>query len=158
VDKEVDRRGRIRWMMFDLEMIQKMWEEDSNIDLDNLHTESINIPKLHAKYYEIYNNIVLLKKKAEQQRKNTRHERYEYFTGKADPEVYTENPFPKKIRDKDTLQKYLDADESLSSVSLKIDYYDTILNYLESILRVIQNRTYQIKNAVEFMKFQAGYG
>tara|TARA_A100001388_G_scaffold268822_1_gene244382 strand:- start:524 stop:961 length:438 start_codon:yes stop_codon:yes gene_type:complete len=145
-------------MTLDLDMIQKMWEKDSNIDLDNLHTESINIPKLHAKYYEIYNNIVLLKKKAEQQRKNTRHERYEYFTGKADPEVYTENPFPKKIRDKDTLQKYLDADESLASVSLKIDYYDTILNYLESILRVIQNRTYQIKNAVEFMKFQAGYG
>ena len=145
-------------MTLDLDMIQKMWEKDSNIDLDNLHTESINIPKLHAKYYEIYNNIVLLKKKAEQQRKNTRHELYEYFTGKADPEVYTENPFPKKIRDKDTLQKYLDADESLSSVSLKIDYYDTILNYLESILRVIQNRTYQIKNAVEFMKFQAGYG
>ena len=145
-------------MTLDLDMIQKMWEKDSNIDLDNLHTESINIPKLHAKYYEIYNNIVLLKKKAEQQRKNTRHERYEYFTGKAAPEVYTENPFPKKIRDKDTLQKYLDADESLSSVSLKIDYYDTILNYLESILRVIQNRTYQIKNAVEFMKFQAGYG
>mgnify|MGYP001276033700 CR=1 FL=1 len=145
-------------MIFDLEMIQKMWEEDSKIDLDNLHTESINIPKLHAKYFEIYNNIVLLKKKAEQQRKNTRHERYEYFSGKADPEVYVDNPFPKKIRDKDTMQKYLDSDESLSSVSLKIDYYDTILNYIESILKVIQNRTYQIKNAVEFMKFQAGYG
>jgi len=145
-------------MVLDLEMIQKMWEEDSKIDLDNLHTESINIPKLHAKYFEIYNNIVLLKKKAEQQRKNTRHERYEYFSGKADPEVYVTNPFPKKIRDKDTMQKYLDSDESLSSVSLKIDYYDTILNYIESILKVIQNRTYQIKNAVEFMKFQAGYG
>jgi len=145
-------------MVLDLEMIQKMWEEDSKIDLDNLHTESINIPKLHAKYFEIYNNIVLLKKKAEQQRKNTRHERYEYFSGKADPEIYVKNPFPKKIRDKDTMQKYLDSDESLSSVSLKIDYYDTILNYIESILKVIQNRTYQIKNAVEFMKFQAGYG
>ncbi|MBP01070.1 MAG: hypothetical protein CMG34_07640 [Candidatus Marinimicrobia bacterium] len=145
-------------MVLDLEMIQKMWEEDSKIDLDNLHTESINIPKLHAKYFEIYNNIVLLKKKAEQQRKNIRHERYEYFSGKADPEIYAEKPFPKKIRDKDTMQKYLDSDESLSSVSLKIDYYDTILNYIESILKVIQNRTYQIKNAVEFMKFQAGYG
>ena len=145
-------------MVLDLEMIQKMWEEDSKIDLDNLHTESINIPKLHAKYFEIYNNIVLLKKKAEQQRKNTRHERYEYFSGKADPEIYVKDPFPKKIRDKDTMQKYLDSDESLSSVSLKIDYYDTILNYIESILKVIQNRTYQIKNAVEFMKFQAGYG
>ena len=145
-------------MVLDLEMIQKMWEEDSKIDLDNLHTESINIPKLHAKYFEIYNNIVLLKKKAEQQRKNTRHERYEYFSGKADPAIYVDKPFPKKIRDKDTMQKYLDSDESLSSVSLKIDYYDTILNYIESILKVIQNRTYQIKNAVEFMKFQAGYG
>ena len=145
-------------MVVDLEMIQKMWEQDSNIDLDNLHTESINIPKLHAKYFEIYNNIVLLKKKAEQQRKNIRHERYEYFSGKADPAIYVDKPFPKKIRDKDTMQKYLDSDESLSSVSLKIDYYDTILNYIESILKVIQNRTYQIKNAVEFMKFQAGYG
>ena len=141
-----------------LETLNDMWEKDSPLDDEKLDHDSLSIPKLHAKYYEIYNNIVLLKKKAEQQRKNTRHERYEYFTGKADPEVYTENPFPKKIRDKDTLQKYLDADESLSSVSLKIDYYDTILNYLESILRVIQNRTYQIKNAVEFMKFQAGYG
>ena len=71
---------------------------------------------------------------------------------------YIENPFPKKIRDKDTMQKYLDADEKLSTVSLKIDYYDTMLVYLESILKVIQNRTYQIKNAIEFMRFNSGLG
>lgn len=135
-----------------------MWEKDARIDMDNLHQESINVPVLHAKYFEIYNTVILLKKKSEQSRKNIRHERYEYFTGKADPDVYIENPFPKKIRDKDTLQKYLDADEKLSQVSLKIEYYDTILNYLESILKVIQNRTYQIKNAIEFLRFQAGYG
>jgi len=145
-------------MTFDLDTIQKMWEEDSKIDVDNLHTESLNIPSLHAKYFDIYNNIVLLKKKAEQQKKNIRHERYEYFTGKADPDVYVENPFPKKIRDKETLQKYLDADEKLSSVCLKVEYYDTILNYLESILKVIQNRTFQIKNAIEFIRFTAGLG
>jgi len=145
-------------MTFDLDTIQRMWEEDSKIDIDNLHTESLNIPSLHAKYFDIYNNLVLLKKKAEQQKKNIRHERYEYFTGKADPDVYVENPFPKKIRDKDTLQKYLDADERLSSVCLKVEYYDTMLNYLESILKVIQNRTYQIKNAIEFIRFTAGLG
>jgi hypothetical protein len=144
--------------MIDLENIQNMWEEDAKIDPDNLHTESLNIPALHAKYFEIYNNIFLLRKKAEQQKKNIRHNRYEYYSGKADPEVYQENPFPKKIRDKDTLQKYLDADEKLSSVCLKIDYYDTMLVYLESILKVIQNRTYQIKNAIEFMRFNAGLG
>ena len=145
-------------MTFDLDNIQRMWEQDSKIDADNLHTESLNIPMLHAKYFEIYNNIVLLKKKAEQQRKNIRHDRYEYYTGKADPDVYVENPFPKKIRDKETLQKYLDADEKLSQVCLKLEYYDTMLNYIESILKMIQNRTYQIKNAIEFVRFTAGLG
>lgn len=141
-----------------LELIQKMWSQDCIIDRDNLHKESLKIPQLHAKYYELYNNIILLKAKAEQQRKNIRHERFEYYSGKADPEIYVENPFPKKIRDKDTLQKYLDADERLSEICLKIDYYETLINYLQDILKVIANRTYQIKNAVEFMKFQAGYG
>ena len=84
-------------MSIDLEKLQEMWERDSKIDPDNLHTESLNIPVLHSKYHELYNNISLLRKKAEQQRKNIRHERYEYFSGKADPDVYVENPFPKKI-------------------------------------------------------------
>ena len=145
-------------MTFDLDTIQEMWEKDAKIDRDNLHDESLNIPSLHAKYFQIYNTIFLLRKKAEQQRKNIRHERYEYFSGKADPDVYIQNPFPKNIRDKDTMTKYLDADEKLSNASLKIEYYDTMLTYLESILKVIQNRTYQIKNAIEFMRFNAGMG
>lgn len=144
--------------MIDLDTIQNMWEKDAKIDPDNLHQESLNIPILHSKYYQIYNNIVLLRKKAEQQRKNIRHERYEYFSGKADPEVYEKNPFPKKIRDKDAMQKYLDADEKLSNASLKIDYYDTMLSYLEEILKQVSNRTYQIKNAIEFMRFSSGLG
>ena len=144
--------------MIDLDTLQKMWEEDSAIDRDNLHEESLKIPALHAKYFELYNTIFLLRKKAEQQRKNIRHERYEYFSGKADPEVYVENPFGKKIRDKDTMTKYLDADEKLSNASLKIDYYDTMLTYIESILKMVQNRTYQIKNAIEFMRFNSGLG
>ena len=135
-----------------------MWNKDAKIDIDNLHTESLNIPILHAKYYDLYNNLKLLKAKAEQQRKNIRHERYEYFSGKADPEVYVKDPFPKKIRDKDTMAKYLDADERLSGVSLKVEYYDVMLKYIEEILKQISNRTYQIKNSIEFMRFNAGLG
>jgi hypothetical protein len=143
-------------MSLDLDVIQKMWEQDSKIDPDNLHTESLNISILHSKYFEIHNTILLLKKKAEQQKKNIRHQKYEYFTGKADPDVYLENPFPKKVRDKETLQGYLDSDEKLSQASLKVDYYETMLIYVDSILKMISNRTYQIKNAIEFMRFTAG--
>ena len=145
-------------MSIDLDTIQKMWETDSKIDIDNLHTESLNIPILHSKYFDLYNSINLLKKKAEQQKKKIRHERYEYFTGKADPEVYLENPFPKKIRDKETLQGYLDSDEKLSQVNLKIEYYETMLGYIDSILKMISNRTYQIKNSIDFLRFQSGLG
>ena len=44
-------------MNFNLEKIQEMWEKDAVIDPDNLHTESLKIPSLHAKYYDIYNII-----------------------------------------------------------------------------------------------------
>ena len=141
-----------------LELIQNMWEKDARIDIDNLHTESLNIPVLHAKYFDMYNNIILLRKKAEQQKKNIRHERYEYYSGKADPDVYIEDPFPKKIRDKDTMEKYLSADDKLSNITLKVDYYDVMLAYLESILKQISNRTYHIKNAIDFQRFAAGLG
>jgi hypothetical protein len=144
--------------VIDLEKIQGMWEKDSIIDPDNLHTESLNTPLLHAKYHDMFNNILLLKKKAEQQKRNIRHQKYEYYTGKADPDVYVENPFPKKIRDKDTLQKYMDADEILSQSSLKVEYYDVMLSYLQDILKMIHNRNYQIKNAIDFQKFASGLG
>jgi hypothetical protein len=140
-----------------LEMIQSMWEKDSQIDIDDMHVETLNTSVLHAKYYDILNNLILLRAKAKQHEKNIRHERYEYYTGKADPDVYIEHPFPKKIRDKETLQKYLDADEKLSEACLKLDYYDVMINYLDSIIKQIFNRTYQIKNSIEWHKFKSGY-
>ena len=145
-------------MTIGLEKLQGMWEKDSKIDPDNLHQESLNIPVLHSKYYEIYNNVLLLRARADQRKKNIRHSRYEYFTGKADDEVYRKEPFGKKLRDKDAIQKYLDADESLSSAGLKVQYYDTMIKYLEDIIKTIHNRSYHINNAIEFMKFQSGMG
>ena len=140
-----------------LEKIQEMWDKDSVIDPDNLHEESLKIPQLHSKYYTLYNTIILLREKAREQFSKIRLERYNYYTGKAEPEVYVENPFPYKIRDKETLQRYMDADERLNAVDLKIKYYDTMLKYLEEIIKCISNRTYQIKNAIEWHRFQAGF-
>jgi hypothetical protein len=80
-----------------------------------------------------------------------------YYSGKAEPDVYKENPFDHKVLKPD-IDKYMDADEDLIKSVSKIDYYQTMLSYLESILKTILNRTYQIKNAIEYMRFTAGYG
>ena len=143
--------------MINLEKIQSMWQEDCKIDIDNMHEESIKVPQLHSKYHEILNNLILLRTKAQKIQKSVRHERYEYYSGKADPEVYEREPFPKKVRDKDALMRYLDADERLTEANLKVEYYNVMINYLESILKQISNRTYQIKNSIEWHKFQAGF-
>ena len=143
--------------MINLDKIQSMWQEDCKIDIDNMHEESIKVPQLHSKYHEILNNLILLRTKAQKIQKSVRHERYEYYSGKADPEVYEREPFPKKVRDKDALIRYMDADDRVSDANLKVEYYDVMINYTESILKQISHRTYQIKNSIEWHKFQAGF-
>ena len=143
--------------MINLDKIQSMWQEDCKIDIDNMHEESIKVPQLHSKYHEILNNLILLRTKAQKIQKSVRHERYEYYSGKADPEVYEKEPFPKKVRDKDALIRYMDADDRVSDANLEVEYYDVMINYTESILKQISNRTYQIKNSIEWHKFQAGF-
>ena len=140
-----------------LEKIQEMWEKDSQIDPDNLHDESLKIPQLHSKYYTLYNTITLLREKARESYAKIRLERYNYYTGKATAEVYAEEPFPYKVREKDAIQRHLEADDKMNKVDMKIKYYDIMLKFLEEIIRNISGRTYQIKNAIEWNKFQAGY-
>ena len=143
--------------MINLDKIQSMWQEDCKIDIDNMHEESIKVPQLHSKYHEILNNLILLRTKAQKIQKSVRHKRYEYYSGKADPDVYEREPFPKKVRDKDALIRYMDADERVAESNLKVEYYNVMITYTESILKQISNRTYQIKNSIEWHKFQAGF-
>jgi len=139
-----------------IDEIQLLWEEDSKLDPDNLHQESLKIPSLHSKYYKIYNNIILLKKLEENKYKILRKEKWMYYSGKSEPEVYKNNPFDHKVLKPD-IDKYMDADEEIIKSTSKIEYYQLMINYLDSILKTILNRTYQIKNAIEYMKFTAGY-
>jgi len=141
-----------------LETIQEMWEKDSKMNQDELDTESLKIPQLHARYYNLYNTILLMRKRDEAVYTSSLLDRRKYYTGKATSDIYAAEPFPYKVRDKDDLKLYLDSDEKLSKTKLKIEYYDTMLKYLEEILRQVSNRTYQIKNAIEWRRFSSGYG
>ena len=40
---------------------------------------------------------------------------------------------------------------------MKIKYYNVTLKFLEEIIKNVSNRTFQIKNAIEWQKFQAGF-
>ena len=53
--------------------------------------------------------------------------------------------------------RHMDADEKLTKIDMKIRYYDVTLKFLEEIIRNISGRTYQIKNAIEWQRFQSGF-
>jgi len=141
-----------------LEKIQEMWEADSKMDMDNLHDESVRIPQLHQKYYTLYTTIKLLYKKAEDGYNKIKLERYNYYSGKASPEAYVEDPLAYKVRDKESMTMHMNADEHVSKARLKKEYNQVMLDTLEDILRMIHGRTYHVKNAIEFLRFQSGMG
>tara|TARA_R100001443_G_scaffold43771_2_gene56794 strand:- start:493 stop:918 length:426 start_codon:yes stop_codon:yes gene_type:complete len=139
-----------------LETIQSMWSKDAQIDQDNLHDEAAKIPSLHAKYFDLYNNIKLLRERSVGVDNKVRLERWNYYSGKSDPEVYQAEPFPYKVREKDAIKRYMDADEKVQQSTLKIKYYDVMLTYLEDIIKQVGNRSYQLKNIIDWHNFRSG--
>tara|TARA_B100001250_G_scaffold414204_1_gene451268 strand:- start:1127 stop:1549 length:423 start_codon:yes stop_codon:yes gene_type:complete len=133
-----------------LEIIQSMWEKDSQIDRIKIHDEAAKIPSLHAKYWDVYNNLKLLKEKAQTQESTIRLDRFNYYTGKSSAEVYKAEPFPYKVREKEAVKRYMDADEKIQTIDLKIKYYNVMLTYLEDIIKQINNRSYQLKNIIDW--------
>ena len=138
-----------------LEELQQLVDKDFKLDDTELDTESVKIPLLHNKYLQHFNKFSLLLKKAEQDHKSLTREKWEYYTGKADPKVYMEKPFDLKILRAD-IDKYLLSDPEIIQQSQKIEYLRTVVNHVEQIIRQINNRTFQIKNAIEWKKFTSG--
>lgn len=138
-----------------LDELQSMAEKDLKIDDLELGDESIKNAALHQKYLTIYNNYrhLVLQKKAEY---NVLYrKKWEYYSGKADPQVYRDNPFDHKILKQD-LPIYLDSDEDLIKASGLVEHYKICADTCERTLKQIQNRGWDIKNAIEWRKFVDG--
>ena len=133
-----------------LETLNDMWEKDSQLNDEKLDHDSLAIPKLHAKYLRLYNNFVTLRDQAELEVKRTYRDRWEYYTGKS------EKPFPMKLIKTD-VAIYLEADQEYQKSVLKAKYLNQMVESIKTILSAINNRSFHIKNAVEFAKFLKGY-
>ena len=140
----------------DLETLQNKWEKDCKIG-DELSDESKKIPSLHCEYIKLYNEFNLMKKNTEFRLKCMMRERWEYYTGKADPKVYEEEPFDFKVMKQD-VDRYLYGDKKIQKLQMKIEYQSQCVFFLDSVLTQIRDRQWQIRNAIEFQKLTLGYG
>jgi hypothetical protein len=139
----------------DLEQLQLEADKDLKINDTELDLESLKTPQLHNKYMKHYTKFKLLLTRTEDELRTMKRDKWEYYTGKADPSVYQAKPFDLKIMRTD-IEKYLEADEDIQKLSQKIAYLITVVDFLDKTIRVIVNRTYTIKNAIEWRRFTSG--
>ena len=140
-----------------LENLQDMWRSDSKLDEDLHDNDSLAIPQLHMKYMEFHNKYSLMKKQRDIEMKRLIREKWLYYKGKAPSSVYKEMPFDLKLTTKEEISMFIEADEDIGKLKYKIEYIDQVLFFLDGVLRMINNRTYHIKNAIEWKKFQSGF-
>ena len=139
----------------DLEQLQELADKDLKINDTELDLESLKTPQLHNKYMKHYTKFKLLLTRSEDELKTLKRDKWEYYTGKSNPEVYKEKPFDLKIMRTD-IDKYLESDIDIQRLSQKVSYLNTVVDFLDRTLRQITNRTFTIKNAIEWKRFTSG--
>ena len=138
-----------------LDELQAQAEKDLKIDDTELDLESLKTPQLHSQYLKTYSTYTLMLKKAEGDYSKLHIKKWLFFTGKAEPEEYKEKNFDLKVLRQD-VDKFIDSDDEIIKLKQKIEYLKQICHYCESTLKQINNRTFQIKNAIEWKKFTMG--
>lgn len=142
----------------DISEIRKLVAEDMPIDDTELDIESMTIPQLHSKYLNFYLDEKLVLQKLNSDYYRLKKTKWEYYTGKLDEEQLQEygwEPFQFKILKQD-IDLYMDSDEDLQKLSNKVAYQKEKITYLDSILKSINNRQWNIRNAIEWRKFING--
>jgi hypothetical protein len=140
-----------------LSEIQDQVKRDLKINDLELDIESLRIPSLHTKYLQLLTENSLKLKKASGELSVLKRNKWIYYTGKASEEVYKEKgDFPLKLKTKDEERTFIEADEDIQKKKTEVEYYETVVDYLQEIVRQIGQRNFQIKNAIEWRKFEAG--
>jgi len=138
-----------------LDELKAQVAKDLVINDERLDTESLRNQELYSKYLQIKTNFELLLYRAKGDYKVLYREKWEYYGGKADAKVYATKPFDLKVLKSD-LSIYIESDEDIIKAEHKITYLETTVKYIDGVLRSIQSRGWDIKNAISWKSFEAG--
>ena len=138
-----------------LDELKLQVKKDLEVDDETLDKESYKNQELYAKYLDHKTNFELLLYKAKGDYKILFKDKWEYYGGKADAKIYVTKPFDLKVLKTD-LNIYIESDEEIIKLEHKIAYLETTIKYVDGVLRSIQSRGWDIKNAISWKKFEAG--
>ena len=124
-------------------------------DQEHLDQESFRNQELKSKWldYKTRYELLLVRNKGDYQK--LYRAKWEYYGGKADAKIYATKPFDLKVLKTD-LAVYISSDEEIINAENKVGYLETVIDYIKGVIKSVDNRGWDIKNAIEWRKFEAG--
>lgn len=135
-----------------------LWDVDSKIDRSELGEEALKISVLHKKYYKIFINEKLVLKKYEMELKQLKLEKFEFYTQGPTPEQASKGwtlPSIGRIVRSD-VDRYIEADKDIVNLVLKVAVQHEKIDLLESIIRTLRDRNFNLRAAIDWEKFKVG--
>lgn len=141
-----------------IDEILELWEKDSKVDGAEIGDEAIKIAKLHHRYYQILVNEKFVLRSHEAEMKKLKLDKYEFYTQGPNEETEKKGwKIPAKgLILKADIPMYMDADDEIIRLSLRIGIQQEKIDLLESVIKTIMNRGYNLKVALEWQKFING--
>ena len=138
-----------------IDEIKYQIEIDKKIDHTQLDTESLKIPEQAVKYQQMAHDAALRLRFLEKEYNVAKYNRWMYYMGKADPDVYDKEPFDHKVLKSD-VNIFLESDSVLNEIQDRIIAQTEKLKLVVEAGKVMQNKSFNIKNALEHQKFMGG--
>lgn len=145
--------------MATLDNILIMWEADSAIDDNYLGEASTNTAKLHAKYLKLLVDAKLRKTKLDIDLNSLRKTKIRYYRGELTRQELADLGWEQWQYNKPLkaeMDEFLKGDDDLAKIQTRLDYIDTLVYALESIMQQIKQRDFQLSNGIKWKQFLAG--
>jgi hypothetical protein len=138
-----------------IDELKEMCIKDTKIDITDLDGYSISIPELANKYHQLAHLERNLLRYFRSEYKIIKLSRWKYYSGKADPVAYEEEPFDLKVL-KNDMDRFLDGDVQVLTIKNKMEEQEEKVKLIEDTAKVIQNASFNISNTIKWKKFLAG--
>ena len=142
-----------------VEDIVKQWEADAVINPLDIKGESLRTPILHSKYVSMLATWKIKQTNLKIKLNEVRQEKTRYYNGEMSLEECRAKGIDqcqgiKPVRA--VLEQMLAADNDVTKVQMQMEAVDTTVYIIESILKAISARDFQISNYIKQQAFMAG--
>jgi hypothetical protein len=141
-----------------LDELHDLWSADAQIDRTELGDEAIRIPQLHSKYFKLYSQERLSLRKSVEASKSLLRDLTFYYLGSLDRETMSEYGWVPNdhIILKTDVSMHIDANPVWIQSNLKIAYQQEKVDFLDSIIKSLNGRGFNISAAINWEKFKVG--